>query len=396
MKKYLSLFVAVPILLSACKKDEDTGSTMSTPVSKSALNGVVQKGPFLNGSSIGVYELNKDFSPTGKVYPSEILDNSGTFELKNISLSSQYVQLKADGFYFNEVSGQNSAAPITLYALTDIADKSTINVNVLTHLDQGRVKYLLSTGLSFSAARKQAQQEIFKLFSIPVSEGASFDELTISAQGENNAKLLAVSIILQGFRTESELSDLLANISTDIRQDGALNSAAIGSLLINDARLFNLPEIRQHIENKYASIGMTVTIPDFEKYIKQFTDSTTYGYTNIISYPEFSNYGENVLFGDKTTFSGNLSMAANLPKGSSLKILIKGPFAVWAFRISPEGPLNWSVGLYNDTNQEQTITAESGKNCDLHFIMNSDTTAFTMEFYENGATVPSRVKRFNQ
>jgi len=97
---------------------------------------VVQKGPFLNGTSIGIYELNDDYFPTGKVYSSQIVDNSGTFQLKNVSLVSQYVQLKADGYYYNEITGQNSNSPITLYALTDIKDKASVNVNILSNLEK--------------------------------------------------------------------------------------------------------------------------------------------------------------------------------------------------------------------------------------------------------------------
>jgi hypothetical protein len=47
---------------------------------------------------------------------------------------------------------------------------------------------------------------------------SDFDLLDTSQTGEDNAILLAISLIIQGFRTESELTDLLANISTDIRE----------------------------------------------------------------------------------------------------------------------------------------------------------------------------------
>jgi hypothetical protein len=63
------------------------------------INGYAQKGPYLNGTSITIAELANDLVPTGKNFSSQILDNTGTFEIKNVELTFQYVELRADGFY---------------------------------------------------------------------------------------------------------------------------------------------------------------------------------------------------------------------------------------------------------------------------------------------------------
>lgn len=385
MKKLVVILFSV-ILLYSCEKDKAENT-----ITKSELSGVVQKGPFLNGTSIGIYELNDDYSPTGKTFSSQIIDNTGTFQLLNVSLISPYVQLKADGYYFNEITGQNSNSPITLYALTDITNKTSVNVNILSNLEKSRIEYLLTTGLSFSNAKKQAEQEILRIFSLSKDDIADFDLLNITEEGDNNAILLAVSIITQGYRTESELSDLLANISTDIRQDGILNSASLGSQLINDVRLLDLPQIRTNIEDRYSNLGMTVSIPDFESFIQTFADSTNYQITNTIDYPEFSTYGENVLFAEKTSFSNGLSLAANLPKGASLKIIIKG--GLWYYQSLPNAPVNWTITNYDFDLQQQSFTAtESGKSCDL--IIQFDPGTHTIEYYENNSITPTRVKVF--
>ncbi len=381
MKKLCFLFSVILLILSSCEKE----NTDEIKITKSEINGLVQKGPFLNGTSIDIYELRDDLSPTGKSFSSQILDNSGLFQMNNISLISEYVQLKADGYYFNEISGENSNSPIILYALSDVTDKTTINVNILSHLEKGRIEYLLSNGeTSFSNAKKQAEQEILSIFSIEKTDVIEFETLDISVDGDNNAILLAVSLITQGFRTESELSDLLANITTDIRQDGVLNSSSLGSLLINDARLLDLNQIRSNLESRYDNLGLTVTIPDFEKYVQMFIDNTSFEPNNSIEYPEFSNYGENVLYGEKTSFSSGLSLAANLPKGTSLKIVIKG--GSWYYQSLPNGPVNWTIDL-----QQQTLIAtESGKSCDL--IIQFESGTYTIEYYENNSLTPTRKK----
>lgn len=387
MKKTFFLLSLAIVIFSSCAKDDEV-----LLINNASINGYVQKGPFLNGTSISLYELNNSYSSTGKVFSTQIVDNSGLFQLNNISLISSYVQIKANGYYFNEVSGNNSSAPITLYALSDITDRTSINVNMLTHLEKSRIEYLVANGSRFSVAKRQAEEEILRIFSITMDSIIDSESLNISQDGDNNAILLAISVILQGYRTEGDLSELLANISTDIRQDGVLNSASLGTLLINDAKLLNLPQIRTNIENRYNNLGMTVNIPDFERYVNQFINNTTYQFTNNIVYPEYSTYGYNILYGDNTSFNGNeeISVAANIPKGASLKIVLKN--SMWYYATSPNGPINWTVSIYDYENKQQTFTAtESGKNCDLKLEFGSS-DPITIEYYENNSITPTRTK----
>ncbi|MBK6282830.1 MAG: hypothetical protein IPF54_09340 [Draconibacterium sp.] len=144
------------------------------------MNGVIQKGPFINGSSISLFELSETYIPSGSSYNTQIIDDKGTFEFKNISLASNYVKLKADGYYFNEVSGKKSASQITLYALADLSDKSSVNVNILSHLEYQRVENLISKGSTFKDAKEQAEAEILKIFSFSKAD----INLNITKSGE--------------------------------------------------------------------------------------------------------------------------------------------------------------------------------------------------------------------
>lgn len=390
MKNHYLIVSLLTIFLFSCNKDDnDFQSTKN--ITNTNLKGAVQKGPFINGTSIDVFELDNNLSPTGNVYTSQILDNSGLFELSNISLYEKYAELRANGYYFNEVTGANSSAPIILSTLTNVADKTTSNINILSHLAKNRVKYLMeSENLSYLDAQLQAREEILSIFSLEKPDIADFDLLDITVSGDDNAILLAISVITQGYRTESELSDLLANISTDITEDGSLDDSNIQSLLINDARLFDLAELRNNVENRYQDLGMSVTIPDFETYVNTFVDSTSYTYTNYIDYPEYSDYGENVLFSDKEVFSSNLlSLAAELPRGTSLKIVIKN--GQWSYVQLPNAPINWKASNYDNVNETQTFTVqESGKASDL--IISFQSGNHVIEYYENGAQTPTRIK----
>ncbi|MBW3545986.1 MAG: hypothetical protein KY428_10380, partial [Bacteroidetes bacterium] len=191
MLKLLLILLLTGALFS-CEK-EDTNIII-----KDKIEGFVQKGPFINGTSITISELNQKLMPTGRSFNTQIVDNKGSFQLNNVSLSSQFVELKADGFYFNEVSGNSSAAPLTLYALSDLSDKSSINVNVLSYLEKARVEYLIANGSKFPDAKKQAQREILAVFNIQKEDISQSETLDISQTGDDNAILLAVSVILQG------------------------------------------------------------------------------------------------------------------------------------------------------------------------------------------------------
>ena len=228
MKKHAEFMTIIVVLstlaiLTSCQKDENSGTKKIQ-----SLIGYAQKGPMINGSSVTVFDLRSDLSPSGKSYSSQITDNKGTFQLDNISLSSDYVSLRADGFYFNEISGEQSASQITLYALSDISGNSDININILTHLEKPRIEYLMNKGKSFAESKTQAQKEILGIFNIVMSNIRTSENLNLSESGDDNGILLAISSILQGYRSESELTELLSNISNDIKEDGTMDSEALG------------------------------------------------------------------------------------------------------------------------------------------------------------------------
>ena len=287
--------------------------------------GYVQKGPFLNGTALQLSELRKDLSPTGKVFTGQLLDNQGTFSIRNVDLVSQYVQLQATGFYFNEVSNTNSSAQLTLYALSDLRERSALNVNLLSTLERSRAEYLIGQGVAFAEAKSQAHHEILDIFEMDAEQIVDSESLDITRPGEANAKLLALSLILQGYLNVSELSELVANINTDIREDGYLNSGRLGSTLVNNAVALPLADIRKQLQDRYALLGLSVVIPPFEVYVKQFIARTDFEFTDHIRYPAVGAYGPNLLDTNQVLQPGKYSLLADLSRPSSVKVVISGP-----------------------------------------------------------------------
>ena len=278
MKKILFPLLLVSItLIVGCNEDEEVITPPTTPpvaVDTTAtrlaidLKGYVQKGPFINGTSMIITELDDSLAATGKTFTTQITDNQGSFFIKTSQLDHTNLQLIASGFYFDEVKGEKSAAQLTLFALADVSQDATINVNVLSHLEFNRVMHLMQQkGESLSDAKKQAQQEVLALFGIPQNEVRSSELLDIAKDGEDNAILLAISAVLQAHNTVAELSELLANISTDIKEDGVVNSQSIKDKIREQAKVLNLPQIRQNLEQRYQEMDVEATIPAFEHYV---------------------------------------------------------------------------------------------------------------------------------
>lgn len=395
MKKiFYSLVIPslIIIALNGCKK-----GTKETPIPASSsngttrsLNGSAQKGPFINGTSITVYELSQSYTQTGKSFATQITDNSGSFALNNISLISNYVQIRADGFYFNEVCGTNSISQITLQCITDVENSGPVHINLLTHLEKPRVEFLLSTGISFDSAKSEAQREILNIFNISSSGIQNSEHLDISQTGDANAMLLAISCVLQGFRSESELSALLSVISNDIRTDGVLNDSGAMSSIIDHALLLDTISLRNNVSNFYLNLGINSTIPNFEKYIQQFISNSTFSITNsVITYPNTGQYGTNILVKTQLTYntsSPDVSLTGHLKRCSSLKIRmhqISGGY--WYFQNNN----NLNISSYDFTNNDQFFTViDSNIPFDVHLIL-SDAGTFLIEYFEKDLLVPT-------
>jgi hypothetical protein len=388
--KHVYFLAVVIFILAACNKDENL------QVKKEIFTGYAQKGPFVNGSSVTIAELDKQLDQTGKTYLTTISDNSGSFEKKNIELISNYVELKVDGYYFNEVAGKTSTGTLTLNALADVSSANSANVNVLTHLEKPRVEYLVKQGMNFSLAKQQAQAEVLAIFGFAPST-TSFETMNLT----DDAALLAVSCIMQSYLSTGDMMELMANISADIKTDGKLDNMVLGSKLINNAFAVSimLSEIRDNLTNKYAQLGINIAIPDFESYIESFLNSNLYPQTSFITYPASGSHGSNILSEAVTTIKGgaHYSMKADVPDGHSLKIILKNSasWASWSIQMSPDGPVNWEISSYDENNRRQTFTViESGKPNDLKFITEyvPNGEYITVEYYENGATSPTKTR----
>jgi hypothetical protein len=377
---------------------ETTSGLVDAQPTTYTVSGVAQKGPFGNGTNVNIAECDDSLVPTGRTFSTSIVDNTGLFSLPNVQLSGKYVRLMADGFYFDEVANQLSVSGLALNAVADLTNRPTVNVNLLTHLEQPRLDYLLAQGSTFADAKTQAQREVLAIFGFTLSSPALSETLDIARGTDDDAILLAASVILQGHRTPGKLTELLSNIGTDIRTDGVLDSTESGSALMNGAVLLSLAAVRSNLEGRYATLGVTATIGDFEKYVQAFISSAKYQFTDVIVYPATGTRGLNLLDPARTDYPHawgtfpQFSFRADLPPGTSLDVVVSngswspGTESCWEIGSSAQGRGAYFMRMH---------TSANAQSCDLEFLFING-SCVRVDYYENfelfGTATPTRSK----
>lgn len=265
------------LLFSACGDDsKNAGGSVEDQeiiaISDKTVTGVSQKGPFVNGSSVTVQELNGEtLAQTGLGFEGKIKNDMGEFSVKVNKLESQYALLKANGFYRNEVTGEKSKSQVTLYALTDLSKRDEVNVNLLTHLAYERSLYLATEedDVSVAEAKKQAETEVLKSFEIE-GEFGDAEDLNIFGESDQSAALLAISVLMQGNLSEGDFSERLANYAADIESDGVWNDTKTATQIADWAITQSMSGGLALIRNNIAGWNLSTGVPAFEKYVDNF------------------------------------------------------------------------------------------------------------------------------
>ena len=235
-------------------------------VKNKTISGSAQKGPFVNGASVTVQELDgKTLGQTGKSFKGKIAGDKGEFSISSVTLASQYALLEATGYYMNENTGAKSNGTITLNALVDLSKRENVNINLLTHLEYERALYLTTTGMNVPAEKKQAEKEIFEAFGI-TGDFANSEELNILSTSEGDAALLAISVLMQSNLTEANLSERLANFASDIEKDGKWDDDTIKAKIADWASTANLERISANVK----AMNANGKVPAFEQAVKNF------------------------------------------------------------------------------------------------------------------------------
>ena len=274
LNRILPIFT-LGVLFWGCTGDNVAGGSSGdagvVAVKDWEVAGVSQKGPFVTGSAVTVQELDGiTLKQTGKSFKGTIKSDKGDFAIKDINLQSQYAILEANGYYRDEISGKKSSGTVTLRALTDLSNRKTVNINLLTHLEYERVMYLVTEKKkSIADAKEQAEKEVLATFGIE-GDFAESEDLNIFESGDGNAALLAISVLMQSDVDVAGLTERIGEFSIALAEGGSWDDAdtktAIADWACDVDLKGTLANVRKNVESwKYAD-----TVPAFEKFVTNF------------------------------------------------------------------------------------------------------------------------------
>jgi len=262
MKVKIFIYICCCLCLVGCETDNENEPRHEN------VAGYVQKGPFISGTTINIQELDDNYNPSGKSYSLVTNDDFGSFYTQS-QITSNYIELIATGYYFNEVWGCISEAPLTLRAISDLQEDKTSNINLLTTLAKNRIVFLIKNeNKSFGTAKEQAEKELLSIFNIDI-DAINFNELDISKDGAANGILLAISAILQGGNSVGELSEFIAKFIADFEPDGIIQSSDLIDKIKTNALNIDVNSIQANLSRRYSELQLPAQIPPFDLYVKR-------------------------------------------------------------------------------------------------------------------------------
>lgn len=235
------------------------------------LEGRAEKGPLILGSTIVASVLDGTGQPSGEAYFGMIDDDAGSFSLE---LPAGLLALLADGYYFDEIVGQVSGAPLSLRGTVVMAGGATSRVNVLTHLRDARALALIAAGTDPELALAQAAEECVQALQIgaDVVPVAAVDSLGIFGGGTlDDAYLLAVSATLLqaahdaagGGGASGQLQLLLNSLAADLADDGLLAADALLPLRVAESEV-DAQSVLSNLAAHAAAVGFPWVPPPLD------------------------------------------------------------------------------------------------------------------------------------
>ena len=255
------------------------------------VNGAIQKGPFVLGSTVTLSAIDTSGVPTGQVFNTQTSDDLGDF-----SVSFAYrgnVDMQAQGFYYDEVTGSLSSAAIVLRALYQVTNGGPQGayINIVTHLAHDRALALMAdAGMSLQAAEAQAESELVTALGVggagfqPGGVGVNLNEL--GGDNDRNAYLFAVSAVLvqaaleqagDAGSVDAQLQQLVDTIAADLAGGGSLPSTLVSQLRTAEKDL-DVDLTMDLFGLRLQSLGSTATIADLNRAI----DSDGDGFRNSV------------------------------------------------------------------------------------------------------------------
>ena len=276
----LGVALVFGITFWACSDDKTAGTSVESEglyaVKNLDVAGVSQKGPFVKGSAVKVQGIDcKTMKFTDEVFEGEVKNNMGEFVVEKVNLSTTCAVVEVTGEYRSEMTGKKVSDKLTLRVLTNLKDRTHVNVNLLTNLEYERVMYYVTKkGKTFDEAKELAESEVLAAFGM-AGESIDFEDLDIFGTSDADATLLAISVLMQGDADVKTLAERLDKFNDSFAKSGKWNDddtkKAITDWIANAVAKAVMDSIRKNMENW----GFAKEVPDFEKVVEKFGAGST-------------------------------------------------------------------------------------------------------------------------
>ena len=252
------------------------------------LDGGVQKGPFVLGSTVNVSPVDSLGNPSGQTFPTQTNSDLGDF-----SVQFDYqgpVLLEAQGFYFNEAVGTLSEAQLTLRAFHEIdsGGDQQAYINILTHLTSNRVRTLLGDGMTMVDAVDAAEEEFREALGLGGDllqlDTAGVDMNLLGGDDDGNAYLFALSAVLThlawiegGVTADATLQEYINTVASVFANDGEITDAQLDRFNAAQADV-NPFWVTRLMERRLEDLGSSAELPDLNRVL----DSSGDGFPNRV------------------------------------------------------------------------------------------------------------------
>ena len=261
MKKQMILWTCMLLLvLVGCKKDDVQYTD------RYELKGKVEKGPFVRGSEVTVYELSERLERTGISYTKTVQDDQGNFDFGILDIRSPYVEIVATGAFYNELTGEQTSGSLSLRSIADLSNQKSVNVNVFTHLETRRLLELNGGEKRFKAVSQQAHGEVLKAFGLQRFEMDEVNTYSLTDGIKGAGSLLVVSASLLKDKTETRFAEYLEGLCEKLKETGTLPDDTKEEIRKNAVSI-DWTKVAEGLVARYKETGMEITVPDLSYFI---------------------------------------------------------------------------------------------------------------------------------
>lgn len=245
------------------------------------LDGIVQKGPFVVGSSVDISLAWEDGQIQGVQTQTWTKNNLGSFSAEFISVV-KYIFMEAEGFYYDEITGSLSAAPITLrsyYVLRDVGNNRP-SINVFTHLTHTRIKKL-AKDLKLSEAIATAEAELITALPITLSgfnPGVEGTDMSIlGGDTAANQYLFALSAILMQAThmkdgpIDATLQEFINTLAADFAEDGEFTFEH-QAILVAALQSLDTADVMNKMVRRIQALDSNAEVPNLDQILDQDFD----------------------------------------------------------------------------------------------------------------------------